>query len=110
MLKFWEDSGNTTLYHNWWGTQIEGVLFKGGLYNDAALLEFLQTELTDIGSMQRYIDVGITDLLKGTYKDEHEEVMNAALVDVLYASFSWAGIFEPAPVLNSKYFDGSVVG
>lgn len=36
--------------------------------------------------------------------------LSASLVDIMYASFSFAGIFEPAQVLNSSFFDGSVVG
>ncbi len=40
---------------------------KAGLYNDALLKQFLQTELADIGAMQRFVDVGITNALKGTW-------------------------------------------
>lgn len=109
MIKFWEDSGNTTLYHNWIGTQVEGILVKGGLYNDAALLEFLSSELTDIGTMQRYVDVGLTDLLNGTYSDQYASALSEELVQVIFAEFSYAGIFEPAVVLDSAFFDGSSV-
>lgn len=54
--------------------------------------------------------MGIVDLLNGTYDDEYKDQISANLVDIMFAEFSWAGIFEPAKILNSEYFDGSVVG
>lgn len=88
MLKFWDDSGNETLYHNWWGSYAEGLLWKGGLYNDKKLKEWLDDEINDIGAMQRFIDVGLTDLLAGTYNDEYKSDLDANLKDILFAEFS----------------------
>jgi len=46
-----------------------GLLLKGGLWNDAPALDFLKSELADISPTNRWIDVGLTDVLKGTYVD-----------------------------------------
>jgi len=40
---------------------------EGGLYNDALLKTFLTHELADISPMNRFVDIGITDVLTGKY-------------------------------------------
>jgi len=69
MKTFWENSANTKLYKDWLGGMAEGLLLKGGLWNDAPALDFLKSELADISPTNRWIDVGLTDVLKGTYVD-----------------------------------------
>jgi hypothetical protein len=96
MIDFWVKSGNTTLYSNWFGGVTEGALFKGGLYNDDKLREFLTQELADIEKMKRFVDVGLTDVNKGTYVDEYGSNLDSNLVDILFAEFSFAGFFAPA--------------
>jgi len=41
MRKFWIHSGKTDLYKNWFGTVVEGLFVKGGIYNSAPLKDFL---------------------------------------------------------------------
>ena len=69
MKTFWENSANAELYKNWLGGLAEGLLVKGGLWNDKGVLTFLKTEMADITASNRWIDVGLTDVLKGTYVD-----------------------------------------
>ena len=59
----WESSANTALYRDWLGSYAEGILWKGGLWNDNKLRTWLDAEVDDIGPMLRYVDVGLTDLL-----------------------------------------------
>ena len=40
---------------------------KGGVYNNAATLDFIRDNLADVKPMQRWVDVGITNALQGTY-------------------------------------------
>ena len=68
----------------------------------------MKTELSDIGVMQRFVDVGITDVLTGAWKD-NTETLNTNLADVVFASFSYAGFFPPADSMGSSWFDGSVI-
>ena len=51
IIKFWEDAANSKLYKDWLGGVTEGLLIKGGLYNNKNLNEFLEQELADIASM-----------------------------------------------------------
>ena len=112
MIKFWEDASNSELYKNWIGGIAEGLLVKGGLYNDAELLDFLKSDsgLNDITPNQRWIDIGITDVLKGTYKDMHsEDLTGDDFYNVMYAEFAYAGFFPPVNAMGSEWFDGSTI-
>ena len=44
MSTFWTNAANSELYKNWLGGIAEGLLIKGGLYNDAELLTFLKSD------------------------------------------------------------------
>ncbi len=86
MKTFWDNSTNTKLYKDWLGGLAEGLLLKGGLWNDANVLDFLKTEMADIKATNRWIDVGLTDVLKGTYVDYQEDGLTGDdLYNVMYA-------------------------
>jgi len=79
-----------------------------GLFKSNLLHEFLTTELADIGPMQRFTDVGLTDVISGAYVD-NIETLDTNLIDVMFASFSYAGFFPPAESMGKTWFDGSVI-
>jgi hypothetical protein len=108
MHTFWQNTSNNKLYKDWIGGLVEGLTIKAGLYNDKLLGEFLATELADIGPMQRFTDVGITDVVNGVYVD-NIETLDTNLVDVMFASFSYAGFFPPAESMGGTWFDGAVI-
>lgn len=58
--------------------------------------------------MQRFADVGITNVLTGAFQD-NTETLDTYLVDVMFASFSYAGFFPPAESMDGTWFDGSVI-
>ena len=110
MKTFWENSANTKLYKDWLGGLAEGLLIKGGLWNDAAVLDFLKTEMADMSPTNRWIDIGLTDVLKGTYVDFQEAGLEGDdLYNVMYAQFAQAGVFPPVEYNNTDYFDGSTI-
>lgn len=110
MKTFWDNSTNTKLYKDWLGGLAEGLLLKGGLWNDAPVQDFLKTELADIAATNRWIDIGLTDVLKGTYVDYQEDgLVGDDLNNVLFAQFAQAGVFPPAEFNNTDYFDGSTI-
>ena len=110
METFWKNSATTKLYKDWLGGLAEGLLLKGGLWNDKAVLDFLKTELADVTPTQRWIDVGLTDVLKGTYVDyKKEDLSGDNLYNVLYAPFAQAGIFPPVEYQSTDFFDGSTI-
>lgn len=110
MEKFWLDGANTNLYKSWFGGIARGLFFEGGLYNSAPLETYLKNEFKG-AQMQRKVDIGIVDVIDGTYKgfSDRNITSGANLVDALYASMSFAGFFPPADVLGSSFFDGSAV-
>lgn len=62
MTDFWLDMSNSPLYKDWIGGVLEGLFVKGGVYNSKPLNDFLQTELSDISTMERWVNVGLTDI------------------------------------------------
>ena len=60
---FWVNSTNEKLYKSWLGREAEGLLMKGGLWNDDPAKDFLKKEMADIKPTQRWINVGLTDVL-----------------------------------------------
>lgn len=110
MKTFWDNSANTKLYKDWLGGLAEGLLLKGGLWNDKGVLDFLKTEMADISPVNRWIDIGLTDVLKGTYVDFQEAGLTGDdLYQVMYAQFAQAGVFPPVEYNNTDYFDGSTI-
>ena len=58
--------------------------------------------------MQRFVDVGITDLENGIYVD-NTDTLDTNLLDVMSASFAYAGFFPPAESMGGTWYDGSVI-
>jgi hypothetical protein len=110
MEQFWVDASHSTLYKNWFGGIATGLFLKGGLYNAAPLQDFLKKEFGNT-SINRMLNIGITDIKDGSYKDFTEQNITAGenLLDALQASMTFAGFFPPADVLGSSYFEGSAV-
>jgi predicted acylesterase/phospholipase RssA len=68
MEQFWRDGSNASLYKNWFGGIARGLFFEGGLYNSAPMEDFLKKEFKDV-KMNRRMDIGVVDVLDGSYKD-----------------------------------------
>lgn len=113
MELFWQNAGSSELYKNWLGGIAEGLLIKGGLYNDNELKAFLKSEqgLSDMTSPnKRFIDIGLTDVLKGTYKDMlSADLTGDNFYDTMFAEFAYAGFFAPVDAMGSEWFDGSTI-
>jgi len=59
---------------------------------------------------QRWIDVGLTDVLKGTYVDFLQaDLTGDDLYNVMFSQFAQAGVFAPAEYNGTDYFDGSTI-
>lgn len=108
MQQFWENSTKQRLYKDWLGGIIQGLTIEPGLYNNELMQEFLTTELADIGSMARFTDVGLTNVKSGAFVDQIE-TLDSNLVDVMFASFAFAGFFPPAESMDETWFDGAVI-
>lgn len=110
MKTFWENSANDKLYKSWLGREAEGLLMKGGLWNDEPAQDWIKNEMADITPTQRWIDVGLTDVLKGTYNEfKQEDLTGDNLYNVMFAQFAEAGIFPPAEFNNTSWFDGATI-
>ena len=66
--------------------------------------------MNDITPNQRWIDIGITDVLKGTYKDMlSADLTGDDFYNTMYAEFAYAGFFPPVAAMGSEWFDGSTI-
>ena len=111
MYDFWSKSGQVSLWHNWLpGGVAQGMTTKGGIYNNAATLDFIKKNLADIKPQKRWIDIGITNAIEGRYVEmlsNHLQGENFFMT--LFSSFSQPFFFEPVKFANSEYFSGDVV-
>jgi hypothetical protein len=41
MREFWLAAGKASLYKNWFGFALQGLFWKGGLYDSSAMKDFL---------------------------------------------------------------------
>ena len=59
----------------------------------------------------RDISIGLLDFLKSEYVEfnEDSDPSEVNLIDTLYASFSWPGLYPPAEVMGSAFIDGSAI-
>ena len=89
---FWSKFEEESFYKNWLGWELNGYLFKSGLYNSAPMAKTLQELQT--GPYTRFFGVGATDLVTGNYvffnsTGQTEEVMMIGIT----ASMAQAGVF-----------------
>jgi predicted acylesterase/phospholipase RssA len=68
MEEFWVGASNTNLYKSWFGGVARGLFFEGGLYNSAPLEDFLESQFKGV-TPSRDLDMGITDVVTGSYKE-----------------------------------------
>ena len=96
MEDFWTKSGNASLWHNWPLGVAHGLMKKGGVYNNAATLDFIRDNLADVKPMQRWVDVGITDVLHGAYVEILQDYLQGEnFFQTMFASFAQPFFFEP---------------
>lgn len=102
MKDFWNTASTTTLYDNWFGGIARGMFYEGGLYDSAPLKKFIKSQFAGT-TLSRAINVGIADILSGDFLSFTEANMTTGnnLVDVLYASFAFAGFFPPVEAFGS---------
>ena len=81
-------------------------MIEGGLYNNKPLNSFLAENLADIGAPERFVNVGLANVLTGEWKDFD---LTTDFMDVMEGSFSYAGFFPPLEAMGSDWFDGSTI-
>lgn len=94
------------MYKDWLGGITQGLLLQGGLYNDKPLYNFIDTNLSDISSMKRFVNVGLANVLTGVWTDFD---LSKDFLNVMKGSFAYAGFFPPLKAMNAEWFDGSSI-
>jgi len=110
MKSFWQGTATQTMYQEWLGGLLDGLLLEGGLYDDSNLKAYIQTTLKDVVP-KREFDIGVVDLLSGKYDTLTKKDLDdqTTLDKGLISSLSFAGYFPPADDGKAKFYDGASV-
>lgn len=67
--------------------------------------------MTNISTLKRTVNVGITDALTGKFQAFTDGNLTESdnMITALFGSFAMPGFFPPAEAQDTKWFDGSVV-
>jgi predicted acylesterase/phospholipase RssA len=107
MVSRWTSlNGSSSVYKEWPGGLIDGLLFQAGLLNNAPAIELSQTWIS--GPRQRNITVGSTNLDLGLFQTFNESV-GLGIIDAITASGSIPIFFPPHQFEGYSWVDGGVV-
>ena len=111
MEDFWISASQSKLYQNWWGGIAAGIVAKEGIYDSSPLKDFIQNKFDGVEEIKRKFNMGIVDLVKGSYMNFNEANItdNGNMVHALYASFSKPGYFPPVEAFGSRWFSGDAI-
>lgn len=66
--------------------------------------------MVDIVPNQRFVDIALTDVENGAVDDFSDSVLsNGELIDVMFGSFTYPGLFAPEFAMNTDWFDGALI-
>jgi predicted acylesterase/phospholipase RssA len=107
MVAFWKSlTGDSSIYKEWPGGLIDGLLFQSGLLNNAPAVELSQIWLT--GPRQRNVTVGSTNLDLGLFQTFNES-LGLAFADAIIASGSIPIFFPPHNFVGFSWADGGCI-
>lgn len=106
----WEALEDSMLFQSWDWWYIEGLLYKGGLYDtspsDNTIMELLARF---VNGFQRRVVIGTTDINTGTYLTFDETVDRPRLVQYLKAAISHSGFHVPVYHEGRTLMEGGIV-
>lgn len=79
------------------------------MYNEAPLIKFLHERFSQPKTPVRDVNLGIANLLNGTFVSFTEKFMGEHMPKILMASVAAPGIFSPVEIFESMWFSGSAV-
>lgn len=97
------------MFKSWsWGGIVRGLLFETGIYNNAPLKKFLES---NIKTPQRRFVYGMTDAKTGAYVQKDETAKFSDYIKGIFASSAYAGFFPTVKDLDqgAEYYDGATV-
>jgi len=110
---FWIKVGSDSVYKSHTFGFLEGLVFRDGVYK-ADPIEKLIDEEFGSGDLQkknskRALNIGIANLMNGTFVSFNDKFKTRDLIKVLKASVVYPGVFAPFEAWNTTWLTGSSV-
>jgi predicted acylesterase/phospholipase RssA len=107
LVSFWTSlKGDSSIYVEWDGGLIDGLLFQAGLLNNAPAAELSQIWFT--GPRLRNVTVGSTNLDLGLFQTFNES-LGMGMIDAIIASGSVPFAFPPHNFVGYSWADGGCI-
>lgn len=97
-------NGSGSIFKEWDGGLVEGILLQGGVYDNRPLIATLKKEYTY--GINRNITIGATNLDTGIFQDFNESLGSANLLTAITCSACPPWYFPPTNFLGSTWVDG----
>lgn len=110
LVDFWTKLGefNGKLAESWsWG-MIYGFFYENSLYDATKLYDFI-AEYFNNTSLERHVNIGLSNVLTGQFQSFKEHHNSTDMVKILQASVSFPGVFKTIEAFDSVWFTGSAI-
>ncbi len=104
----WNNTAKMSVYQNWMGFQVEGVLFKGGLWDSSPWETYLKNIINGRNA-SRLMTLGAVNVATGEYTDLTEKMAKDQLHEAVFAASAVNIYFPPASAFGKEWMDGSGV-
>lgn len=108
--------GDRKVYDNYDFGMLEGYVFHDGIVKGEPMMEIIdevfgnQTVFPhDQKNSQRKLNIGISNVVNGTFVSFNDNFKTRDLLHVLKASISYPGVFSPYEAWDSTWFSGSAI-
>lgn len=95
LYNIWSKLSDHSMYKNWMGGVIEGLLLKQGIYDNSPYFETLKNLAYNRTSLKRKLAITLTDLNSGKLATVYESVGILRMLNYVRAAASSAGFFAP---------------
>lgn len=104
----WKNSKNIKAYSNWLLGPAQGLMYKGGLYDNTPWKAYLAKVLNGRDAT-RVMTLGAVNVQNGNYEDLSSLITTEKLEEAIFAATAVNVFFPPVKAFNKYWFDGSGV-
>jgi len=110
---FWTKMGAVDVYEDHPLGMLEGLVLRDGVFKADPLMKLIDEEFGSdaqhLKNSKRALNIGIANLMNGTFVSFNDNFKTRDLVKVLKASVAYPGVFAPFEAWNSTWLTGSSV-
>lgn len=113
LTDFWGKMGAVDVYEGHPFGIIEGLVLRDGVFKADPLMKLIDElfggDAQHLKNSKRALNIGIANLLNGTFVSFNDNFKTRDLIKVLKASVAYPGVFAPFEAWNSTWLTGSSV-